>query len=86
VTEQAATPRDRIVDALMTLAAEQPWNDIEIGDIAQEANVTLAEFRDAFPSKGAVLAGLARRIDKAVLEGTSDDLAEEPARERCSTS
>jgi AcrR family transcriptional regulator len=82
VTEQAATPRDRIVDALMTLAAEQPWNDIEIGDIAQEANVTLAEFRDAFPSKGAVLAGLARRIDKAVLEGTSDDLAEEPARER----
>lgn len=82
MTEQAATPRDRIVDALMTLAAEQPWNDIEIGDIAQEANVTLAEFRDAFPSKGAVLAGLARRIDKAVLEGTSDDLAEEPARER----
>ncbi len=82
MTEQAATPRDRIVDALMTLAAEQPWNDIEIGDIAREAHVTLAEFRDAFPSKGAVLAGLARRIDRQVLQGTSDDLAEEPARER----
>jgi AcrR family transcriptional regulator len=83
VTETATpAPRDRIVDALMTLAAEQPWNDIEIGDIAREAHVTLAEFRDAFPSKGAVLAGLARRIDKEVLEGTSDDLAEEPARER----
>jgi len=66
----------------MTLAAEQPWNDIEIGEIAREANVTLAEFRDAFPSKGAVLAGLARRIDRQVLQGTSDDLAEEPARER----
>jgi AcrR family transcriptional regulator len=82
VTEPAALPRDRIIDALLALAAEQPWNDIEIGDIAREANVTLAEFRDAFPSKGAVLAGLARRIDKQVLEGTSDDLAEEPARER----
>jgi AcrR family transcriptional regulator len=77
-----SSPRDRLVDALMTLAAEQPWNDIEIGDIAREAHVTLAEFRDAFPSKGAVLAGLARRIDKQVLQGTSDDLAEEPARER----
>ena len=77
-----SSPRDRIVDALMTLAAEQPWNDIEIGDIAREANVTLAEFRDAFPSKGAVLAGLARRIDRQVLQGPSDDLAEEPARER----
>jgi AcrR family transcriptional regulator len=83
VTETATpAPRDRIVDALMTLAAEQPWNDIEIGEIAREANVTLAEFRDAFPSKGAVLAGLARRIDRQVLQGTSDDLAEEPARER----
>jgi AcrR family transcriptional regulator len=83
VTETATkAPRDRIVDALMTLAAEQPWNDIEIGDIAREADVTLAEFRDAFPSKGAVLAGLARRIDKQVLQGSSDDLAEEPARER----
>ena len=79
---ETALPRDRIIDALLALAAEQPWNDIEIGDIAREAGVTLAEFRDAYPSKGAVLAGLARRIDKQVLEGTSEDLAEEPARER----
>lgn len=82
MTETAPAPRDRIIDALLTLAAEQPWNDIEIGDIARQAGVTLAEFRDVFPSKGAVLAGLARRIDKQVLEGTGADLAEEPARER----
>lgn len=48
-------PREAIVEALMRLAAEQPWNDIEIADIAREAGVTLAEFRDAYPSKGAVL-------------------------------
>ncbi len=35
----------------MRLAAEQPWNDIEVGDIAREAGLTLAEFRDLFPSK-----------------------------------
>ncbi|MGX7708797.1 TetR/AcrR family transcriptional regulator [Methylobacterium sp. Gmos1] len=75
-------PREAIVEALMRLAAEQPWNDIEVGDIAREAGVSLAEFRDAYPSKGAVLGGFSRMIDKQVLEGASDDLDEEPTRER----
>ncbi|MEH3145610.1 MAG: TetR/AcrR family transcriptional regulator [Methylobacterium frigidaeris] len=75
-------PREAIVEALMRLAAEQPWSDIEITDIAREAGVTLAEFRDAFPSKGAVLGGFARMIDGKVLAESSDDLAEEPPRER----
>src|SRR5215210_3504560 len=74
--------RDATVQALMRLAATQPWNDIEVTDIAREAGVSLAEFRDLFPSKGAVLGAFSRRIDRQVLEGTSDDLAEEPARER----
>src|SRR3954453_1144288 len=75
-------PRDAIVQALMRLAATQPWNTIEVTDIAREAGVSLVEFRDLFPSKGAVLGAFSRMIDKEVLEGTTDDLAEEPARER----
>ncbi|WP_298953275.1 TetR/AcrR family transcriptional regulator [uncultured Methylobacterium sp.] len=75
-------PREAIVEALMRLAAEQPWSDIEITDIAREAGVSLAEFRDAFPSKGAVLGGFARMIDAKVLAESSDDLADEPPRER----
>ena len=75
-------PREAAVEALMRLAAEQPWNDIEIGDIAREADLSLAELRELFPSKGAVLGGLSRIIDRAVLEGDSSDLADEPARER----
>ncbi len=75
-------PRKAAVEALMRLAAEQPWNDIEIGDIAREAGLTLAEFRDLFPSKGAVLGGLSRMIDRKVLEADNSDLAEEPTRER----
>ncbi|MDO9426439.1 MAG: TetR/AcrR family transcriptional regulator [Methylobacterium sp.] len=76
------SPREAAVEALMRLAAEQPWNDIEVGDIAREAGLSLAEFRDLFPSKGAVLGGLARIIDRTVLEGDTTDLAEEPTRER----
>jgi AcrR family transcriptional regulator len=78
----ASPTRDAIVQALMRLAATQPWNTIEVTDIAREAGVSLVEFRDLFPSKGAVLGAFSRMIDKEVLEGTTDDLAEEPAHER----
>lgn len=81
-TAKTIPPREAAVEALMRLAAEQPWNDIEIGDIAREAGLSLAEFRELFPSKGAVLGGLSRIIDRAVLEGDTSDLADEPSRER----
>jgi AcrR family transcriptional regulator len=78
----AGAPRDRIIDALMALAAERRWSEIELPDLAERAGVSLAELRDHFPSKGAVLAAFSRRIDKEVLEGSSDDLIDEPVHER----
>lgn len=77
-----APARTRVVEALMRLASDRPWVDIEIVDIAKEAGVTLSEMRDLFPSKGAILDSYTRMIDKIVIEGTSTDLAGEPARER----
>lgn len=82
MTDAPVDKRKAIIDALMKLAATRAWSEIEITDIAQEAGVTLAEFRDLFPSKGAVLGGLSRLIDRKVLEETTNDLAGEPARER----
>ena len=52
--------RGKIVDALMELASEQRFEEISIRDICKAADVSLADFRDAFPSKGAVVAGLSR--------------------------
>ena len=82
----AATPprdkRTRIIEALMALAAERPWDEITITDVAVRAELTLADFRDAFPSKGAVLAGFSRMIDRKVLEETTGDLAAESPRDR----
>jgi AcrR family transcriptional regulator len=74
--------RDAIVQALMHLAALKDWHEIEIADVARQAGVSLSEFRDLFPSKGAILGAFSRMIDMKVLEGTSEDLAGEPARER----
>jgi AcrR family transcriptional regulator len=74
--------RGKIVDALMELAAERRFEDISVRDICKTAGVSLADFRDAFPSKGAVLAGFSRRIDRAVLAEHGEELADETPRER----
>ncbi len=74
--------RGKIVDALMELAAERRFEDISVRDISKAAGVSLADFRDAFPSKGAVLAGFTRRIDRMVLEKDDGELSDENSRER----
>ncbi|MCC0003987.1 MAG: TetR/AcrR family transcriptional regulator [Methylobacteriaceae bacterium] len=74
--------RDRIVDALMDLAAEQDFGDITLSMIAERAGLSLADFRDCFPSKGAVLAAFNRRIDRVVLDGATADMADETTKER----
>lgn len=74
--------RKAVIEALMRLASDRPWNDIELTDIATEAGISLSDMRDLFPSKGAILDGFTRMIDKQVIEGTTDDLVGEPARER----
>jgi AcrR family transcriptional regulator len=81
----SAPPKDKraaIIAALMDLAAERRWEDISMTDVATHAGLTLSEFRDFFPSKGAILAAFSRVIDKIVLDGTTSDLAAEPAKER----
>jgi AcrR family transcriptional regulator len=81
-TDKTDSPKDRIVDALMALAADTKWDQISLPMIAARADLSLADLRDHFPSKGAVIGGFARRIDRIVLDGTGDDMIGEPARER----
>jgi AcrR family transcriptional regulator len=82
VAAEASSNRKAIIEALMDLASRRSWHDIEIKDIADAAGVSLAEFRNLFPSKGAVLGAFSRQIDQQVLEESNEDLAGEPARER----
>ena len=78
----AGNPKARIVEALLALAGERRWEDFTMSDVSARAGVSLADFRDHFPSKGAVLGVWSRMIDRAVLDGTTDDLLGEPAKER----
>ena len=77
-----AVDRDRVVDALLALAAERRFEDIGLSDIAVRAVISLAELRRAFDHKLDVLAAFTRRIDAQTLEGLDPGMAGEPARER----
>ncbi|MFO1185141.1 MAG: TetR/AcrR family transcriptional regulator [Bauldia sp.] len=68
--------RAKTIEALMTLAARQPFNQIGLADIAKEAGISLAAMREQYASKAAILSDFSRQIDKAVLEEEVD--AEEP--------
>ncbi len=79
---QRAGRANAIIDAALRLAARRRFEDVAIADIAADAGVSLADFRDAFPSKGAVIGGFWRRIDRAVLDQCAVQHLDDPARER----
>lgn len=77
-----ADPRRKVIETLMSLAAEQPYGDISLAEIARAADMSLADLRDLFPSKGAILGGLMRMIDRQVLDGTTADMEDETHHDR----
>lgn len=81
-TASRMDPRRAAIDALLRLAAKMPYGQIGLADIAREAGISLADLRDSFPSKGAILGGLMRVTDRAVLDGTTDDMADESTHDR----
>jgi AcrR family transcriptional regulator len=81
-TEPAKTNREKIIDALMELLADERIKDIGFGAIARRAGLTLADCRAEFRSVLAVLAAYTKEIDRRVLAGGDADTAEEPPRER----
>lgn len=62
-----STPKGRIVASALRLAAERPWRDVTLNDIAAGANVTLAELRAEAGTKSGILAAFTRQIDATVL-------------------
>lgn len=74
--------RNRVIDAALRLAARRDFGDVSLTDIAHEADISLAEMRDLFPSKGAIIGGFNRKIDREVLEAVSEQDSHDPARDR----
>ncbi len=77
-----AANRKKIIEALLTLLAEQPIERIGLGDIANTAGVSLADLRDEFSSVMSILAAHMKEIDRQVLASDISDMSDEPVRER----
>lgn len=74
--------RDRIIDATMSLLADGGWDAVSLEAIAEKAGISLADLRDAYDGRMAILHDMARLIDKTVLKGIDGTLQEEAPRER----
>src|SRR5665647_2091127 len=79
---RGSSDRDKAIDALMALLAEQSFEEIGLAEVAGRAGLKLSQLRAEFGSTLAIYAGHIKDIDRAVLAGGDADMAEEPARER----
>ena len=75
-------PQMTVIEAAMTLAAEQGWRDLTLADIAAKAGMPLSEVYPLFSSKGAILSAFTRQIDATVLADGGDAGPDEPVRDR----
>ena len=71
-----------IIESALTLAASRGWSRVGLGDIAEAAEVSLAELRAEFSSKSAIVAAYAAAIDREVLAVRDPEMAGRPATER----
>jgi AcrR family transcriptional regulator len=77
-----AANRKKIIEALLTLLADQPIERVGLGDIANTAGVSLADLRGEFSSVMSILAAHMKEIDRQVLASDTSDMTDEPVRER----
>ena len=61
------TTKGRIVTAALRLAAERPWADVTLLDIAEASGTGLVELRKEFGSKSKIVQAFMREIDDVVL-------------------
>ncbi|MCC7048920.1 MAG: helix-turn-helix transcriptional regulator [Alphaproteobacteria bacterium] len=76
--EPAGDLDGRAIEAAMRLAVERGWRNVTLAAVAADCGVTLAELYRRYPSCAAILAGLARQVDAAVLGGPPADAEESP--------
>ncbi|MBS4084079.1 MAG: TetR/AcrR family transcriptional regulator, partial [Rhizobiales bacterium] len=79
--------REKILGAFLTLLAEKRFERIELSEVAQLANVSLADLRGEFGSTFDMIAAFLRETDKKVLSGGESskldpELGDQPARDR----
>lgn len=76
-----STLSGRISAAALRLAAERPWSEIGLRDIAEAAGATLAELSNEFSDKTAILVAVNKAIDEEVLRNAPKPTPGQSARD-----
>lgn len=72
---------DHLVKCALELAGTQGWRSVTLRDVAEKGEVSLDAVYRRFPDRMALLKGLGRMVDAAVLAGGQADM-DEPPRDR----
>ncbi|HTX48302.1 MAG TPA: helix-turn-helix domain-containing protein [Caulobacteraceae bacterium] len=59
---------DQSCDAALALAAERPWREVSLRDIAERAGVAFADLYGKAPGKPLLVLRLSQKLDRAALE------------------
>ena len=76
-----STAKGRIVAAALRLAAEKPWREVTLADIAASAGIPLPALRAETDSKSGVIALFTRMIDDQVLAAPRAKVARQSPRD-----
>jgi AcrR family transcriptional regulator len=79
---KAETQKTKILDAFVGKLATTPFAGIELGDVAADAGVSLADVRTHYDGRLDLLEAFNRRIDLEVLARDDPAMAGEPGRDR----
>jgi ubiquinone biosynthesis protein COQ9 len=75
-------PKAALREALLRMTAAGGWRDLSYADIAKDAGLSLAAAYEAYPSKGAILAGIGRDIDARLFASLEEDPLDGSAKDR----
>lgn len=73
MTDASEDQLDRAAAAALALAAERPWAETTLRDIAHKANVPLSDLYAHAPGKSQVIDWLSRRFDLAALKAGDEE-------------
>jgi ubiquinone biosynthesis protein COQ9 len=76
------TERDRIVESALALAAERPWRDVSLADIAARAGMPLGELASHVSGKTDILKAFMRMTDRRLLASLESDPLEGDGHDR----
>jgi AcrR family transcriptional regulator len=74
-------PRDALIAAALRLAAERPWADVTLADIAEAAGRALPDLKKEFGSKGEIIAAFTSAVDDEVLARAPKRTPDQPVRD-----